>query len=138
MNNDTTETRIQSIERLARLMDSRFPLPGTKFSLGIDTIIGLIPGIGDTISLGLAGYIVAQSAKAGAPKPLLYRMGFNIVIDWAIGLVPIIGDLFDMGWQGNNKNAALLRRHHEQVISAKPGTKDAMINVTPTDTHRAS
>jgi len=105
--------RIEHVESLARLMDSQFHIPGTSLKLGLDTIIGLIPGIGDTIGLLVAGYIVGQSAHIGIPKRTVLQMIFNIFIDWLIGLVPIIGDIFDMGWKGNNKNAALLRKHFE-------------------------
>lgn len=110
---------VEHIEKLARLMDSQFIIPGTSFKLGLDTIIGLIPGIGDTIGLAVAGYIVAQSARIGVQKRILVQMLYNIFIDWLIGLVPIIGDLFDMGWKGNNRNAALLRRSIERNASHK-------------------
>lgn len=105
------EKRLNHIDGLARLMDSQFTVPGTQIKLGLDALIGLIPGIGDTISLGISGYIVAHAHSLGAPKRLLARMGFNIFMDWLIGLVPLIGDIFDVGWKANNRNASLLRRH---------------------------
>lgn len=103
------EERVAHVEALARRLDSQFTIPGTQLQLGLDAIIGLVPGIGDTLSLGIAGYIVLQAHSLGARKRTLTRMIYNIFIDWLIGLVPIIGDIFDMGWKGNNKNAALLR-----------------------------
>lgn len=109
----TTRAQLEHIEKLAKMMDSQFALPGTQIRLGIDTLIGLIPGIGDTLSLGIAGYIVAHSAKMGVKKRTLTKMGYNIFVDWLIGLVPLIGDIFDVGWRGNNRNAALLRRSLE-------------------------
>jgi hypothetical protein len=109
------ESQVQSIESLAQLMDSQFPLPGTKMRIGVDTIIGLIPGIGDTISLSIAGYIVLQSARLGVGSQRIMQMLINIFIDWLIGLIPIIGDFFDIGWKGNLKNAAILRRYAETV-----------------------
>ncbi len=105
------ETKVQAIESLAQLMDSQFPLPGTKLRIGVDTIVGLIPGIGDTLSLGIAGYIVFQSARLGVGMQNIMQMSLNIFIDWLIGLIPIIGDFFDIGWKGNLKNAAILRDH---------------------------
>ncbi|MEP3889927.1 MAG: DUF4112 domain-containing protein [Hellea sp.] len=111
------EKRVVHIESLAKMMDSQFAIPGTQLHLGIDTLIGLIPGIGDTISLGIAGYIVFHAKRLGARKRTLSRMVYNIFIDWLIGLVPIIGDFFDMGWKGNNKNAALLRSAMERLHS---------------------
>ena len=109
------EERIVHIESLAKMMDSQFSIPGTQLELGIDNLIGLIPGIGDTISLGIAGYIVLHAHQLGASKGTLSRMLYNIFIDWLIGLAPIIGDFFDMGWKGNNKNAVLLRSAMERL-----------------------
>ena len=114
---DAFETRVQQIESLAKLMDSQFPLPGTKLNVGIDTIIGLIPGIGDTLSLSIAGYIVYQSSQLGIGPQRLMQMIINIFIDWLIGLIPIIGDFFDIGWKGNLKNAAILRDYPESLYA---------------------
>jgi len=108
------ERRVQAIEDLARLMDSQFKLPGIPLRLGLDTLIGLIPGIGDTIGLAIAGYIILQSKRLGIGGGLVIQMVLNIFIDWLIGLIPLIGDIFDWGWKGNNKNAALLRAFIEE------------------------
>jgi len=110
------ETTVESIEALASLMDSQFKLPGTGIKLGLDTIIGLIPGIGDTVGFGVAGYIVMRGAKMGVPKQKLMEMGFNIGVDWVIGTIPIIGDLFDVGWKANNRNAQIIREHFEDHL----------------------
>lgn len=120
-----TEKIIESVEKLAKLMDSQFTIPGLPYKLGLDTIIGFIPGIGDTIGLAISGYIIAQAAKLDVPKFDLARMGFNVGIDWLIGLIPLIGDLFDWGWKANNRNAAILREHYEagqiQMRDVTPG-----------------
>jgi len=108
------EQRLNHVEGLARLMDSRFKIPGVPIPMGLDTIIGFIPGIGDTIGLGVSGYIISHAWGLGAPKRLLVRMGGNVFVDWLIGLIPLIGDLFDWGWQANNRNTALLRTHLEK------------------------
>ncbi len=110
MHDDPREQTVEHVENLARLLDSQFGIPGTKIRLGLDTIIGLVPGIGDTISLGIASYIVLQSARIGVRKRTLLQMTFNIALDWLIGLVPLIGDIFDVGWKSNLRNAALLRK----------------------------
>lgn len=101
--------RLGHVEGLANTMDAAFTVPGTSIPIGFDTIVGLIPGIGDTISLGIAGYIVSHGVGLGAKKRHVARMSVNIFIDWLIGLVPVIGDLFDIGWRGNLRNAALIR-----------------------------
>ena len=101
--------QLERVERLAEKMDAAFIIPGTNIPIGADTIIGLVPAVGDTVSLGIAGYIAAHGFGLGARKRHMALMGGNIFIDWLIGLVPIIGDLFDIGWRGNLRNAALLR-----------------------------
>ena len=82
--------QLERLEALARLMDARFHLPILPIPIGLDTIIGLIPGIGDTISLGISGVIVAGSRKLNVSAASLMQMGANIFVDWLIGLVPII------------------------------------------------
>lgn len=113
---DALETRqakdwvsLNQLEGIANLMDAQFSIPFTPIRLGLDTIIGLIPGIGDTISFGVAGYIIFQAKQMGASSGQVLRMVFNSFIDWLIGLVPLIGDLIDMGWQSNLRNTRYLR-----------------------------
>lgn len=102
--------QLDRVEKLANTMDAAFNIPGTSIPIGLDTIVGLIPAIGDTASLGVAGYIASHGVGLGAKKRHFARMGVNIFVDWLIGLVPVIGDLFDIGWRGNLRNAALLRQ----------------------------
>ncbi|EIE50529.1 uncharacterized protein DUF4112 [Salipiger aestuarii] len=90
-------------------MDRAFRLPFTRIRLGWDSIIGLVPGVGDTLALAPAAWIVSQAHQAGAPRHILGQMGVNIGIDWVIGLLPLIGDLLDVGYKANTRNAALLR-----------------------------
>ena len=101
--------RLEQLEGLAKLMDAQFNIPFSPIPIGLDSIVGLIPGIGDTISLAVSGSIVLGAKKLGVGSRHLGRMGFNIFIDWLIGLVPIIGDLFDVGWRGNIRNVKILR-----------------------------
>lgn len=108
------ERSVQSIEKLAAKMDSRLNIPGTKIAVGLDTIIGLVPILGDTVTFGVSGYIIARSARLGVPKRKLAHMGINSTIDWLIGSIPLVGDIFDIGWQANNKNAEILRQHFEK------------------------
>lgn len=104
------EERISALEDIADLMDAKFTIPATSIGVGLDSIIGLIPGIGDTVSLGVSGWVVYQSYKLGVRKRTLTRMAFNIFVDWLIGLLPLIGDIFDIGWKANIRNVRLLRR----------------------------
>lgn len=109
------EAHVKRVEGLARLMDSQFKIPGVPFNLGLDTIIGFIPGLGDTIGLGISAYIISQSAHVGVSRATLIQMIGNVGLDWLVGLIPIIGDIFDWGWKANNRNAALLRDHWDSV-----------------------
>lgn len=111
---DVEAAHLLRLESLADLMDTRFKIPLLPIPIGLDTIIGLIPGIGDTVSLGVSGFIVAGSHRLKIPKSHLALMGGNMLIDWIIGLVPILGDLFDIGWQGNVRNVKIARAHLEK------------------------
>lgn len=126
---DRLRQHVEHIESLANLMDSRFRLPGTDIRLGLDTLIGFVPGIGDTVGLGISSYIVAHAHKAGVGKPTLLRMIWNVFIDWLIGLIPLIGDLFDWGWKANNRNAALLRAHYERELARRGPPEDTLVEV---------
>ena len=136
MSPEEKEALVKSVEKLARLMDSRFAIPGMPVKLGLDTIIGLIPVLGDTIGLSISGYIIAQAKRLGVSDATLMKMSINVFLDWLIGLVPIVGDLFDWGWQANNRNARLLRKHYEKHLS-REGVNETngrdMIDVTPQD-----
>jgi len=79
---EKVQAQIEQLARLADLMDSRFKIPGLPVRLGIDTIIGLTPGIGDTAGLGVSAYIITQAMRLGVEKPLIRRMMFNVGIDW--------------------------------------------------------
>ena len=116
------ETRVARVERLARVMDRAVRLPGTRIRLGLDSIVGLVPGIGDTLTLAPSLYILSESYDLGVPRRTLVKMARNIGIDWVIGLVPLVGDIFDVGWKANMRNVALLRAHVDATAD-RPGQK---------------
>jgi len=93
------------------MLDSAVVIPGTKIRVGADSIIGLIPVVGDLGGAALSGYIVLTSARLGAPPSALLRMLINIAIDTVLGSVPVLGDMFDVGWRANMRNADLLENH---------------------------
>jgi len=103
-----TEAARERINRLAWLLDSSIPIPGLKFRIGIDALIGLLPGIGDVIGVVLSSYIVREAARAGLPKSVLARMVMNVAIEGVVGMIPFAGDLFDAVWKANQRNAGLL------------------------------
>src|SRR6266581_4768835 len=105
------DPRANNIRTLARLLDSAVRIPGTGILIGADSILGLVPVVGDIAGAALSGYIVLVSARLGAPAATLARMVINIGIDTIVGSVPILGDMFDVGWRANMKNVDLLERH---------------------------
>lgn len=108
---DDISNRLARLDRLADALDSRFRVPLTRIRFGWDTILGLVPGIGDIAALAPAGYILLEAHDMGTPASLKARMAANIAIDTAIGSVPLVGDIFDIGWRANRRNVTLLRRH---------------------------
>lgn len=93
--------------KLARLLDSAIPLPG-GFRIGLDGVIGLIPGVGDAISGALSLLILQEAYQRRVPKMILVRMAINILVDTLVGAIPILGDIFDFFWKANMKNVELL------------------------------
>ena len=105
---------VSDIERLADWLDTRFRIPGLGWRFGLDSIIGLVPGVGDGVTALLSLYIMGRAHQLGASPWLLARMGGNVVIDAILGAVPIFGDLFDLAHKSNTKNVRLLLRDLER------------------------
>lgn len=103
--------RLARIDRLATLLDTAFVIPFTKVRLGVDSLFGLAPVVGDVVTTGLALYIVYEAHKLGAPKRVLARMLTNVALDGLIGAVPLAGDVFDVIWRANKRNVRILREH---------------------------
>jgi hypothetical protein len=99
----------QSLDQLSRWMDGLFRIPGTTWRFGLDSLVGLIPGVGDTASTLVSFYILAAGVRYRVSKVTLLRMGLNIGVDYVFGAIPILGDLFDVAWKSNQRNVQLLR-----------------------------
>jgi hypothetical protein len=113
--------RIQRVRQLAKLLDEAILIPGINKRIGLDPIIGLIPGGGDTITMLMSGYIVLESARLGLPRATLVQMVGNILIDALTGTIPVVGDLFDVVSKANMRNLKLLDAHvAEPDFQAKP------------------
>ncbi len=100
----------QSLEQLSRAMDGLFRIPGTGWRIGLDALVGLIPGVGDFATTAVSLYILAAGVRYRVPKVTLLRMASNIAVDYLLGSVPIVGDLFDAAWKSNQMNVELLKR----------------------------
>lgn len=96
---------------LARLLDDLIRIPGTNIGIGLDPVIGLVPGIGDVIGGVMSSYILIVAMREGAPTSVLTRMLGNIALDSLVGVVPVVGDLFDVGMKSNRRNVDLLERY---------------------------
>src|SRR4030095_4380042 len=99
-----------SLERLSWVMDDLIRVPGLGWRFGLDALIGLIPGFGDTATSLVSFYILASAVRYRVPKITLLRMGCNIGLDYALGSLPLGGDLFDAWWKSNQMNVELLRK----------------------------
>ncbi len=112
----------QSLDQLSRWMDGLFRIPGTGWRFGLDALVGLIPGVGDTAAALASFYILAAGVRYRVPKVTLLRMGLNIGLDYVFGSIPVVGDLFDVAWKSNQRNVDLLReRATVSAAEAKKG-----------------
>lgn len=102
---------LNRIRRLSRLMDTSLRIPGTGFRIGLDPIIGLIPGAGDLISTGFSAYIIFLATRFGLPPKAISQMIFNIALEGVVGTIPLVGDLFDAYYKSNIRNLAILETH---------------------------
>ena len=117
--NLSSDPEMQALELLAWILDSSIQVPGTRFRVGVDALIGLIPVIGDALGALISAFILAQAARLGAPRVTLLRMGFNIGVEALVGMIPFAGDLFDAGWKANIRNVELLRAHRSDPGRAR-------------------
>ncbi len=97
-----------SLERLSWVMDDLIRIPGLNWRFGLDALVGLIPGFGDTATSLVSFYILVSAVRYRVPKITLLRMGINIAIDYLVGSFPVVGDVFDAWWKSNQMNVALL------------------------------
>lgn len=113
----------KKLERLAWYLDSSIKIPGFNARFGFDGLIGLIPGVGDTIGALVSSVVISEAARMGAPKVLLLKMGFNVALDALAGTVPVVGDLFDFVWKANQRNVHLLNSYldspRETVVASR-------------------
>jgi hypothetical protein len=122
---DTAHARAtrERLGQLAWLLDSSIRIPGTRFTIGADAVIGLIPVFGDFVGVLISSYILREAAQLGAPKSVLLRMAFNVGVEGLVGSFPVVGDIFDAAWKANQRNVRLLNRWLEQPKKAERASK---------------
>ena len=103
---------LKSVERLERILDNSIALPG-GYKIGVDGLIGLIPGIGDLFTGGISMFLVYKAVQLNIPKFTIAKMVLNIAVDTTLGSIPLVGDIFDFAWKSNTKNAKIIRKHIE-------------------------
>ncbi|MGP1375378.1 MAG: DUF4112 domain-containing protein [Almyronema sp.] len=106
--------RLKRVRHLSRLLDNSITIPGINYRIGLDPIIGLLPGGGDLLTGLMSVYILVEAYRFGLPTSTLSRMAFNILLEVVAGTVPTIGDLFDVVWKANAQNVALIEQHLQQ------------------------
>ena len=103
---------------LAWLLDSSIPIPGTRFTIGLDALIGLFPVVGDLVGVFLSSYILKEAAALGAPRSMLLRMAFNVGVEGLVGMIPFAGDVFDAAFKANQRNVRLLNAWLDEPVRA--------------------
>jgi hypothetical protein len=126
MKRPTEKTRLSRLEQLSRLLDTAFRIPGTDIRIGLDAIVGLVPGVGDALGAVLSSYIIIEAARLGIPKRTLLKMIGNVAVESIVGAVPVIGDVFDIAWKANVKNFELLREHVAGGVAKERSSKQIM------------
>jgi hypothetical protein len=102
------------IDSLGKLMDKEVSFMG--FGIGLDPLLGLVPGIGDFASLLISLYIIYAAKKLRIPEEAINKMVANVVFDFFLGLVPFVGDVADFFYKANMKNIAIIRQHYSPII----------------------
>jgi hypothetical protein len=118
---------LDRLRTLSRLLDSAFVIPGTRYRIGLDGIIGLVPGIGDAIGAIFSIYIIFQAARLGVPKLTLARMIGNVGVDTIVGEIPLLGDLFDIGFKSNIRNLSLIEQHVQRPPAARAQSRRVLL-----------
>ena len=114
-----SDARLEHLRRFSHWLDEGIRIPGTHLRIGLDPILGLVPGVGDALGAVLAAVILVEAVRRKVTRFTLVRMAGNIALDAVAGSVPLIGDIFDAGWKANLRNIALLERHVAGPLEAR-------------------
>lgn len=117
-----TGAPLARLRTISWLFDELVRIPGTNMRVGLDALLGLLPGGGDLVGGAVSAYAIFAAAKLGAPAPVIARMTLNVGIDALFGTVPLLGDLFDASWKANRRNFDLLEQYVRQPQKVKRGS----------------
>ena len=120
--NTPRDAMVATAELLAKILDTTVKIPGTSLYLGLDPLLGLVPGIGDVLANLIGTAILGLAARLQVPRIVIVRMSLNLLINGAIGAIPIVGDLFSVWFRSHARNAALLKQAATQP--ARPTSGD--------------
>ena len=113
------QAAIARLERFSKLTDNSIGIPFTKFNIGLEAVIGLIPVIGDAAGLILSSYVLIEAQRLGVSKRIKTKMIINMLIDFVGGLVPFFGDIFDAFFKANTRNTRLLKNHIAKQVKVE-------------------
>ena len=134
MNKIQQLNKLRRIRKIAKLLDTAIGIPGTKFRIGLDPILGLLPGGGDLIGAGISAYMIYLAASFGLEKSEISKMVKNIALETFVGFIPIVGDIFDFYFKANIRNLDILEQHLAQTDDIEQIEADSQ---TPIDYDRS-
>ncbi len=111
--------RLQRLRWIAWVMDRSIPIGGGR-RIGLDPLLGLIPGLGDWLGAAVSSVLVYEAIRLGLPVRVLARMLLNIGVEATVGAVPVLGDIFDATWQANMRNLRLVESHYDARLKPRP------------------
>ena len=121
--------KLRRIRKIAKLLDTAIGIPGTKFRIGLDPILGLIPGGGDLVGAAISAYMIYLATSFGLEKSKVTQMIKNIALETTVGFVPIVGDIFDVYFKANIRNLDILEQHLAQTDELKEIQADASASI---------
>ncbi len=123
---------LERLRHIANLMDSAVTIPLLRKKVGLDPLLGLLPGGGDALGLLLSSYALWVAFELGLPRIVMMRIVVNIVLDWLIGLIPVVGDVADIFWKANQMNLQIVEAAYREMLAQGDSapSKTVTIDVT--------
>lgn len=118
---------LDRLRNISWIFDELVRIPGTNMRVGLDAVLGLLPGGGDLVGGAVSAYAILIAQRLGAPPAVIARMTINILVDAVFGAVPLLGDLFDASWKANRRNLALLEEYAVAPTRAKRGSMTVVV-----------